>query len=364
MEAETHPDPFREAMTHGLQRAMQVASFAGTAAQVYVYHQKTQARAAADKDERARRALQAQIRAERDAARAAWSAALDPQWLRNADLHDTAQAWGAAMPYADPNVPWYEPTAATAMRKSEERLRDLHPFAMARYDRLRADGLEPAEAMRETAPLFALSPRARAWPFAPVPVLDAGIGANDGQGADRPARGNEPADLTGAEALESRGRSIVTALQDRARAGGREPLGQDELRTVLDIVTNLPVDIIDRVTRPRPADRRAPSDMDRAAGPERARATDIDEASDRPATPGLNKCTATLTAASDTAADASRAPTRASRTPQPWERDFPVPIHEVVAAAAVRPTQTTPLRAAASRPAASRAARPGGPGHA
>ena len=96
------------------------------------------------------------------------------------------------MPYADRNVPWYEPTAAAAMRKSEERLRDLHPFAMARYDRLRADGLEPAEAMRETAPLFALSPRARAWPFAPLPVLDAGTGADAGRAADPPAPGSEP----------------------------------------------------------------------------------------------------------------------------------------------------------------------------
>jgi hypothetical protein len=364
MEAETHPDPFRDAMTHGLQRAMQVASCAVTAAQVYVYHQKTQARAAADKDVRARRVLQAQIRAERDAARAGWSPALDPQWLRNADLHATAQTWGAAMPYADPNVPWYEPTAAAAMRKAEEHLRDLHPFAMARYDRLRADGLGPAEAMRETAPLFALSPRARAWPFAAVPVLDASTGDDDGRAADRTAHSGESADLAGTEALESRARSIVAALQDRARAGGREPLGHGELRTVLEIVTNLPVDVIDRVTRPQPADRRAQSDTDREAAPERARTTDMDGATDRPTTPGLDRHAATMTAARDTAPAASAAPARASRTTQPWQRDFPVPIHEVVAAAAVHPNQTTPSRAAAPRSADRRAARPGGPGHA
>jgi len=362
MEAETHPDPFREATTHGLQRVMQVASFAGTAAQVYVYHQQTQARAAADKDERARRALQAQIRAERDAARAGWSPALDPQWLRNADLHDTAQAWGAAMPYADRNAPWYEPTAAAAMRKSEERLRDLHPFAMARYDRLRTDGLGPAEAMRETATLFALSPRARAWPFAPLPVLDAGTSADTGRAADPSALGSEPIDLRGSEALESRGTSIATALQQRARAGGREPLGLHELRTVLETVTSLPPDIIDRVIRLAPVDGRARSEPDGAAAPDRARPADIDEVTDKTAAPALDERSANVTGARTTAA-ASAAAARARRSTQPWQRDFPIPIHEVVAATA-NPTPTTAPHAAASRPAANRAPRPGGPGHA
>lgn len=364
MEAETHPDPFREAMTHGLQRAMQVASLAGTAAQVYVYHQKTEARAAADRDERARRALRAQIRADRDAARAGWSRALDPQWLRNADLHETAQAWGAAMPYADRNVPWYEPAAAAAMRKSEERLRDLHPFAMARYDRLRAEGLAPAEAMRETAPLFALSPRARAWPFAPLPVLVAGTGADARQPSNLPAPGSDLDDLPGSEALESRGRGIVTALQERAMAGGRDPLGYDELRMVLETVTNLPPDVIDRAIRPRPADGRAQSELDGAVARGRARAPAIDEVADLKATLAPDEGTATLSASRGTATASSAAPDLPSRTTQPWQRDFPVPIDEVVAAAAVRPAHAAALRIATSRPAASRAARPGGPGDA
>jgi len=363
MEAETHPDPLREAMTDGLQRAMQVASFAGTAAQAYVYHQKTQARAAADRDERARRALQAQIRAERDAARAGWSPALDPQWLRDAGLRDTAQAWGAAMPYADRNVPWYEPTAAAAMSKAEERLRDLHPFAMARYDRLRADGLGPVEAMREAAPLFALSPRARAWPFAPIPVLDAGTGADAEWTADLSARGSEPADLADSKAPESRGRSIVTALQERACADGREPLSNDELRTVLEIVTNLPADVIDRVTRPGPANGRARSELDGTAALRRARAADIDELTGLKATLAPDEGAEAQSTAREPAAT-SAATGLPNRTTQPWQRDFPVPIHEVVAAAAADPLRTTASRAAASRSAASRAALPGGPGHA
>ena len=57
------------------------------------------------------------------------------------------------------------------MRKAEERLRDLHPYAMARYDRLRGDGIGPAEAMREAAPLFARPARAHDAPYTPRPVL-------------------------------------------------------------------------------------------------------------------------------------------------------------------------------------------------
>ena len=128
MSAETHPDPFQDAMGHGLQRAVQVTSCAVTAAQVYLYQQRTQAKAAAERDERARRALTTQMRADREAARAGWAPALDPDWLRQADLFQAARTWGAAMPYADRSVPWYEPAAATAMRKCEERLRDLHPL--------------------------------------------------------------------------------------------------------------------------------------------------------------------------------------------------------------------------------------------
>jgi nucleotide-binding universal stress UspA family protein len=120
---------------------------------------RTQAMASAERGEQAHRALAAQMSAERDAARAGWTPALDPDWLRQSDLFQVAAAWGAAMPYADRSVPWYEPAATTAMRKSEQRLRDLHRHAMARYDRLRADGMPPAQAMRETAPFFTGAPR-------------------------------------------------------------------------------------------------------------------------------------------------------------------------------------------------------------
>jgi len=169
--------------------------------------------------------------------------------------------------------------------------------------------------------------------------------------------------VPGPETLELRGRSIVTALQERARAEGREPLGQDELHTVLETITNLPANVIDRITRPVPADGRTQSEQNHAAV-ERARAADLDEATDLKATPGLDERTANLTEARDAAATASAAAARASRTARPWERDFPVPIREVVAGAAASPTPAAAPRTAAVRPAASQADRPGGPGHA
>lgn len=296
MTAETHPDPFGDAVGHGLQRAVEVVSCAVTAAQVYAYQQRAQAAAAAERDERARRALAAQARADRDAARASWAPALDPDWLRQADLLQTARTWGAAMPYADRSVPWYEPAAATAMRKSEERLRDLHPYAMARYDRLRTDGMGPAEAMREAAPLFARPPTAHDTPYAPRPALDAGTGENLAWTAAAPPGTGGPGRPAMADTQERRGRQIVSALQARAREQRRAPLAEAEQRTVLETITNLPPDVIDRVVRP-----------DTPAGISRARST---------------------------AAAASATAPLAGRTARPWEQDFPVPIQAVVTAAA------------------------------
>ena len=298
---QVHPDPFQEAMHHGLQRALQIAASAATAVQVYAYHQRSQARGVSERDARARRALNAQTRAERDAGRAGWSPALDPQWLRKADLLDTARAWGAAMPYADRDVPWYEPSAATAMRKCEERLREHHPYAMAYYDRLRSQGVRPGEAMAQAAPLFARPSHAHDAPMAPRPALGAGDGTGITWTADPPGV-VPPQPGTDAGAQERRGHQILDTLQARARAQNRGPLGEDEQRTVLETITDLPPDVIDRVVK--------------ASGP-------------------------------GTAMTAKTVPDRRAR---PWRNDFPTPIQEVVATAAHHAPASGPS-AAASRPA-------------
>jgi hypothetical protein len=301
MTADVHPEPFHDAMGAGLQRAVQIASCAVTATQVYAYHQKSQAMAAAERNDRARQALTAQIRAERDAARTGWAPALDADWLTQADVYQAARAWSQAMPYADRNVPWYQPSAATAMNRCEERLRDLHPYAMVRYDRLRADGLGPAEAMREAAPLFARAPHARDAHYTPRPQLEPGT-AEDVIRTAVVATVPGPEESMGVPgALERRGMQILAALQARARAQQRPPLGEAEQRTVLETITNLPPDVIDRVVQPITASGNSPG------------------ASTQPVTGSV-------------ATDASV--TRTGPDARPWKQDFPVPIQTVIATAA------------------------------
>jgi|HubBroStandDraft_6_1064221.scaffolds.fasta_scaffold15334_2 hypothetical protein len=293
MTAESHPDPFQDAIGHGLQRAIQVTSCAVTAAQVYAYQQRTQAMAVAERDERTRRALATQMRADRDAARATWAPAVNPDWLRDADLLQTARTWAAAMPYADRSVPWYEPAAATAMRRCEDRLRDLHPYAMGRYDRLREDGAAPADAMRDAAPLFANAPRAYDRPYVPRPALAAG----NGDGLAWTAA-PQPREQTGvADAQQVRGKQIIAALQEQARAHHRGPLGEAEQRTVLETITNLPPDVIDHVVSP------ASSAVS-------------------------NRADASRPALASTSATVHHGP-----ADRPWKHDFPVPIQDVVATA-------------------------------
>ncbi len=295
MDPGPHPDPLHEAMSHGLQRAVQVASSAATALQVYAYLGQAHTRTAAQQRERVNRALNSRQRAERDIHRAAWAPALDPRWLRHADLLQMARVWAAAMPYADPKVAWHEPAAKTAMANCEGRLRDIHPTAMGYYDRLRGDGMGPGEAMREAAFLFAGPPRAYDPPYTPRPALEPGSGENVAwvwSSSDLPPA--DSSDLT----AERRGRQIAETL----RAKAHEPLGETELRLVLETVTNLPTDVIGRVVQ-------------RAATPQGARQSRVGDAR-----------------AGQAAAEAQAA--------KPWKQDFPVPIDEVVASAATAAKRT------------------------
>jgi hypothetical protein len=287
-----------------MQRFVQVASSAVTGAQAYAYLKRAHDRTVAERDERARRAIDEHIRAERDTARARWAPALDRRWLRQADLLQTARAWAGAMPYADPSAPWHEPDAATAMRNGEERLRDLHPTAMARYDRLRSEGLAPSDAMREAAFLFAYPPRAHDAPYSPRLAVKASDVEDLTQTAIGPAPAVQDLGDLAAEAQERRGRQIVETLQARARARGSDPLGEAEQRIVLETVTNLPAGIIDRVVQATRLTHAGPGSVDHAA------------AHGRPAI-------------------------------RPWEQDFPLPIDEVVAMAGSTSHATTSAAALA-----------------
>jgi hypothetical protein len=181
------------------------------------------------------------------------------------------------------------------MRKCEERLRDLHPYGMARYDRLRADGLGPAEAMQQAAPFFARPPQAHDPPYTTRPM----VAARDGLDVDRAEAATGP--LTG---------------------------GPGDLRDAELLV----------------------AEQDRAATAERVRAADLDAATDLTATPRMDERTVNLVAAQDATATASAATARVRRVGRPgrpWERDFPMPIRDVLAAVSRRTRVLAPRTAAA-----------------
>jgi len=146
--AEDHPDLFGEATARATREIAEAASVFAATARAYLQRKAQLDRSRVERTKQARRERQAQERAQHADARSRWAPANDPSWLRDAGLLDTARAWGAALAYADPVGERFDRSAATAMRNCEDRLRDLHSSGMARYDRLRADGLGPAEAMR------------------------------------------------------------------------------------------------------------------------------------------------------------------------------------------------------------------------
>lgn len=263
-----YADPFGEALSHSSQRVTQLTSLVAAAAEVAIRLKAARAARQAAQNEQARRAVDEQERTARTQARARWAPAHDARWLAQVDLLQAAGTWGAAAPRAGT-----DPTAASAMRKSEERLRTLHPFAMARYDRLRSDGASPLDAMREAAPLFGLQPHARPAPTrSPLaigaPAADAAPepGITDGtasQHALEPDPHQDP---------ERGGRRIAERLQAQALHERGAELSPDELATALEQATSLPAEVIAQLARARDEGRLAED-------AERARAADLGHAS-------------------------------------------------------------------------------------
>jgi hypothetical protein len=264
-----YPDPFGEALSYSAQRAAQMASMAATVTQVVAYRNMLRRARQAAQREQELRAVHEQERAAYQQASAGWAPALDQRWLAQADMMQAAGTWGAAAPYADS-----DPAAASALLRSEERLRVLHPYAMAFYDRLRSQGASPLDAMRQAAPLFAREPNPRrgqpgpdrrslttsAVPADPVreaPPGGTALRPDPGQERDRQA--------------EHRGRQIAERLQARAYRERGAELSPDELATALDATTSLPAEVIGRLAR-------ADSEQRAASGAERARADDLDHA--------------------------------------------------------------------------------------
>jgi hypothetical protein len=239
-EPASYVDPLEEALARGMQHIAELTSLVAAAAEVAMRRaaarqpQSTTTTSQAGDQENAR--LQASLH---------WAPAHDRRWLANADLLQTARTWSAAAAYAD-----IDPVAAAAMTKCETRLRALHPFAMARYDRLRSESVAPLAAMSESAPLFRLAPSARPGHPAPDrPALEAeSSSATDASDdpvgmpvADPPAK---------AEALaEQRGHQIAQRLAAAHRAVGRGEIELENLELLLEARTTLPADVIERIVQ-------------------------------------------------------------------------------------------------------------------
>ena len=241
------PDPFEEAAQTAVRDAIKMATIVMGVARADRRIRERMKLAHAARDERVRRELEAKEHAERAALRAQWAPANDQDWIRHADLADTAVAWCAAVPYAG-----NDETAMSAVVNCEERLRQLHPHAMARYDRLRDDGIERISAMREAAPLFTRPPGIHEQPGVPRAALQAGNGLGyswvDQQSG--PSRDEYEA-YTAAMQILRRGSQILHSLQASAARAGMPPPGDTDQRAVLLNTTNIPETAIPLLTGPR-----------------------------------------------------------------------------------------------------------------
>ena len=134
---------------HASSKIVQYVSLATMAAEALAQRAQQRAVAAAAADNKATGALRAQQTGARNAARLQWLPVLDPRRGTGASLCDAGLAWAASQAWQD-----VDPEAAIAGDRALERMRELRPDEMARFDRLTCDGLDQVEAMRRVAPFF------------------------------------------------------------------------------------------------------------------------------------------------------------------------------------------------------------------
>ena len=171
--------------------------------------------------------------------------AFDDEWLAQADLYDVAELWRTATMYAAAG----DPRAREAMRKAEGRLRELHPTLMDAYDRNRAAGQHPADAMRnaprsmweaESRPGPDRSGRPHGNSFGPASGIRAGAnGKAVGASGDAYRRSREPKPIgpggPALDALDAAVRAEVVRL-----AAGVDPEILDQMQRHWRSVGNAP----------------------------------------------------------------------------------------------------------------------------
>lgn len=233
--SEVYPDVLGDAVSYSSQRLAQLGSLITAAATMEVRRRAQASALKAARGEQELKVLREQERGARQAARARWAPAYDARWLAQADLLQVAGVWGTAAIYADA-----VPEAAAAARKCEERLRGLHPYAMARYDRLRGDGTGAIEAMRQAVPLFGRAPYARPGdPAAERRELDAPV---EHDSADDVAADQDELDICAVGTHDHRDRTAVQLAAESfpctaadgvvAAASSKIQVGRSSIRTV------------------------------------------------------------------------------------------------------------------------------------
>lgn len=112
MDGEHYHDPMRDALDRAAGHTAQLASLLAVTVQVGVDIQRRRAEIAQTRDLAARRHLEQQAHAVRQAARARWAPAHDRRWLGDANLLDVARIWSAAVPTRPTTPPPRRPYAS------------------------------------------------------------------------------------------------------------------------------------------------------------------------------------------------------------------------------------------------------------
>jgi len=151
-------EPAEDPVGQASSKVVQYISLATMAAEAIAQRRQQRAAEAASTDRQAAAALRAQQTSAHTAARLQWQPVLDPRRAGSLSLADTGLAWAAAQAWRPT-----DPEAELASTRAQDRLRELRPDVMSRFDRLTGEGLEPVEAMRRVAP-FLDRPPAREHP--------------------------------------------------------------------------------------------------------------------------------------------------------------------------------------------------------
>jgi len=149
LEGDPMTEPAEDPVGHASSKIVQYVSLATMAAEALAQRSQQRAAAAAATDEKAIAALRAQQTGARGAALLQWLPVLDPRRGADASLGVAGLAWAASHAWRD-----VDPEAAMAGDRALERMRELRPDVLARFDRLTGDGLDQVEAMRRVAPFF------------------------------------------------------------------------------------------------------------------------------------------------------------------------------------------------------------------